>query len=534
MTIWSPSGRPARQDIEFSRQRSLNAGAMTGPNKHWLPQQHQSADAALLASNPDLLLARSRYLCDNDSLIYTIRERVVNHVMRNGAYPQFHFPASGKLPAQAVNTAWEEGFALWAEYFAHASGLWTYAMMQRIIVYTAFSDGDLFIKRSFDQSTPGVCPLRLSLLTIDHLDKSVNGRQSDGSLALRGVIYDPQGRFVGARIFPSDPALGGSVGQKSELVPADLLIHVAAPRHASQRRGRPDIVPVMQLARDLELYQHYTIQKAKFEASRVGALEGGTGRDVQGMFGSLAIPDPNGGGYNSAPAPSAGWPSSWSEDGVNGPGEVALGESIYTVLPEGAKHVDFANRTPSAQHEAFCKVNGRRIGLAAGTGDLLATGNYDGYSFAGARSEALDRTVDLFCKQFCFDDILFKKINAWYVDACMLYGTNPTPLADYYKSPQKYWIKVKTRWSGEQSMNRYQDMTAAKMAIESNISNAPAEAAVAGGDFYENVEENKRARLATAAADYEVLEAELKNAELVAKIKALTAGTAGTGANEQA
>jgi capsid protein len=531
MTIYSPSGRPARQDIDFSRQRSaLNAGAMTGPNKGWLPRQHQSADAALLASNPDLLLARSRYLCDNDPLIYTIRERVVNHVIRNGAYPQFHFPASGQMPGSEVNTEWEESFSLWAEYYAHASGLWTYAMMQRIIVSTVFADGEVLIKRSFDSSAAGICPLRLNVLTIDHLDKSVNGRQSDGSLALRGVIYDQQGRFVGARLFPSDPALGGAFGQKSELVPADLLIHVATPRHASQRRGRPDIVPVMQLARDLELYQHYTIQKAKREAWQVGALKGGTGRDVQGIYGGGSCTDPNTGGSLS-PVSTANWPPSNLADG----GEVMLGESIFTVVPHGAEFVDFANNTPSAQHEAFCKVNGRRIGLAAGTGDLLATGNYDGYSFAGARSEALDRTVDLFCKQFCFDDILFKKINAWYVDACMLYGTNPTPLADYYKSPQKYWIKVKTRWSGEQSMNRYQDMTAAKMAIESNISNAPAEAAVAGGDFYENVEENKRARLATAAADYEVLQAEVKNAELVAKIKALSAGTAGTGAkNEQA
>ena len=519
--IYAPSGRSARQEIEVERYRSapLSAGSLTGPNKYWQPHRSVSADSALMLSNPDLLLARSQFLCDNDPLIYTIRERVVNHEIRNGAYPQFHFPATASAPAREINSAWESDFELWAEYFCHYADLYTYTILQRSIDYTLFSDGELFVRFYYDQSVAGVCPLRLSLLTVDHVDRSVDGKQADGAMAVKGVVFDDRGRFIRAHLFPRPPS-AGDYGQKSEAVSADLLIHAYLPRHASQRRGRPASVPVMQLARDLDLYQDYTIQKAKFEASRAGYLEGGTAADLKGMFGGLSSPAPGTGVYSS-PAQPPSWPARWDGQSYDGPGDLVIGGLSYAVLPAGAKHVDIANRSPSAQHEAFVKVNGRRIGLAAGAGELLGTGNYTDYTFAAAKSEAGAQAVDFFCKQSVLDDMVFKKIHSKYIDTCMLFGVPSTPLPDYYKLPQRWWIKIKTQWPGERSLSRYQDITAAEKAIGSNISTYLAEAAVEGRDYYENVEENKKARLAQIAAEYEILLAEIVNAELVQKKNAL-------------
>lgn len=515
VNILAPSGQSARRELQL--RAALAAGSQVGDSKYWLPQQH-SADSAFLASSPEYILSRSRDIADNDPLIYTINERVVNHVIHTGVFPKFNFDhLPEKEDNDTLNKAWKQGFDLWAEYFCHKSNLWPLGIMQRRIFNTQRIDGSLFVGFSVDRTVPDVCPLRLSIYEIDHLDKSVNGPQKDGALAINGLVFDRDGEFVRAHLFPVNPHNNHfHTAQKSVAVPESDLIYTFFSRRAGQRLGRPVSVPIMSLARDLDEYQELVMKKVKHETSDGGWLEGGTSEDLEGM---------SGGPNQPALAPDGGdddWPVRWNEDGtVSGNTEIVQAGLMMRTLPSGAKIVRPQTSAPIAQHESFTDINANRIAVAGGAGGLLGTGNYNGISFSGAGHQKIDVGRDFECEQYEISKSLIRHIYNAYIHYSMLYGTAPKPeLPDYERLPQKYWMKVTPRFSREKYYNRGQEVRASTEAINSGLSNEEEEAAAGGLDYYENIEAQKRA----ARAKRELLKEQLENAKILAEIKGLETG----------
>ena len=514
--ILAPSGQSARRELHL--RAALAAGSKAGDSKYWLPTPH-SADSAFLASSPEYILSRSRDIADNDPLIHTINERVVNHVIHTGVFPKFNFDhLPDKEANDALNKAWKQEFDLWAEYFCHKQKLWPLGIMQRRIYNTQRIDGSLFIGFSVDKDSPaGVCPLRLSIYEIDHLDRSITGPQEDGTLAINGLVFDKDGVFVRAHLFPANPHNNHYyTAQKSVAVPADDLIYTFFSRRAGQRLGRPVTVPIMSLARDLDEYQELVMKKVKHETSDGGWLEGGTGEDLEGLSGGVS---------HSAEVVDDGgddWPVRWNADGtVSGTTEIVQAGLVMRTLPSGAKIVRPETSAPIAQHDKFTSQNARRIAVAAGAGELLGTGNYDGISFSGAGHQKIDQGHDFKCEQYEIDKLLVRHIFSRYIHYSILYGTAPKPeLPDYMRLPQRYWIKVTSRFSREKSLNRGQEVSASIDAINAGLSNEEEEAAAGGLDYYENIEAQKRA----TRKKRELLEEQLKNAKILAEIKALESG----------
>lgn len=518
--IIAPSGIDARTELFIRAARSargaaLTAGSLTNHNKYWQPEQH-GADSAWLSSHPDFIRSRSRDLCDNDPLIYTAQRGAVNHEIRTGVPTQFNFDIikDDQDRNDENNEAWERMHRTWANRFAHAQGLYSYWMMQRVIKDTLFSDGGIFIRRTLDDSEPAVCPLRLTLYEVDHLDSTFDGLQKDGNIAIRGMLFSLDGKWLGAYLLPYHPKSGWlAVGQQSSFISSDDLIYVFEPRRASQRLGRPATLPIAQLAHDLRSYQDIAMQKARFELSRGGWLKNAPP--------GTTLPAGIGEGLGTPSAGPSDYPTRLKESGVSGPTEVLVGGLQLGMLPEGTEWKEGKQLTPGPTHKEFVDLGGRRIGMAAGTGDLVATGNYTDYTFAGARSAALDAAVGFVCNQFVLDEQCFAKIDEWFIDACWLSGIDPGPgLPDYLVSPWEYYDRTTRQFPGERSMNRKQDMDAAETAVRNNFSSALKEAAVEGNDYHENVAENIRA----VRADRKLLEEKLKNAEIEAKIKKLEAG----------
>lgn len=513
--ILAPSGQPARR--ELSLRAALAAGSQVGDSKYWLPTQH-SADSAFLASSPEYILSRSRDIADNDPLIYTINERVVNHVIHTGVFPKFNFDhLPDKEDNDALNKTWKQDFDLWAEYFCHKQQLWPLGIMQRRIFNTQRIDGSVFIGFSVDRSVPDVCPLRLSIYEIDHLDKTVNGPQKDGTLAINGLVFDRDGVFIRAHLFPANPHNNHYYNaQKSVAVPADDLIYTFFSRRAGQRLGRPVSVPIMALARDLNEYQELVMKKVKHETSDGGWLEGGTGEDLEGMSGGANAP--------SQPVMDDGdnWPVRWNDDGtVSGNTEIVQAGLLMRTLPSGAKIVRPETSAPISQHESFTDNNSRRIAVAAGAGGLLGTGNYNNISFSGAGHQKIDQGRDFECEQYEISKSLIRHIFNKYVHYSVLYNTAPKPeLPDYERLPQKFWMKVTPRFSREKYYNRGQEVRASTEAINSGLSNEEEEAAAGGLDYYENIEAQKRA----ARAKRGLLEEQLENAKILAEIERLKSG----------
>ena len=86
--------------------------------------------------------------------------------------------------------------------------------------------------------------------------------------------------------------------------------------------------------------------------------------------------------------------------------------------------------------------------------------------------------------------------------------------------PQRYWIKVTSRFSREKYYNRGQEVRASVEAINSGLSNEEEEAAAGGLDYYENIEAQKRA----ARKKRELLEEQRENAKILAEIKSIESG----------
>jgi len=504
----------------LSPSAQLDAGSTDWRNLGFHPFS-SSADKQFFLSDPKLIVNRSRQLCANDPLLSSIQTRMANQQIRNGIQPQFKFKFSPKPDVNLTkNIKWLDSFLEWANgfdrnghFFADSAGIRSYWVIQHLMRSDKFSDGGMLVHRVYDDSIPGVCPLRLEVLEIDHIDSTRDGLHKDGSETVNGFKYSRAGKRLGVWLLPKHPSGNGlAPAEPSKFIKEADYIYYFRPRRSSQRIGRPETTPAIQLANDLHVYQDHTLQKSKLEAQDGGWIKNAPdGLDLTGMS------TPTGSRVTSPVAGDDYYPSAFEETGLAGTNTIQIGGLTVRAIPKGTDYVNNEQKNPGPQYQEFVKNNGRRVAVSSGVSDQIGTGNYSDTTFSGARSAALDQSIDFSVEQFFLGEMVLGKIHAWFVDSMVISGLEPVKLRNYMVAPWKYWLQIEPEFPGFRSFNRHQDMTASEKALEMHLSNVVVEAAVEGGNAYKNLEENTKFEQAKKA----FYEAQLENAKLAAEAESL-------------
>lgn len=470
LSILSPSGIPARQALAL---RDYVAGSAIGPNQNFRPRP-RSADFDIRRAVATIV-GRCRDQAKNNPSIAGAIRRIVNNAVRFGIRPQFQFKAAdGRLDSQG-NRAWETLFARWARY-ADATGKKSYWKMQRLGLAQMWPDGGFFLHRVFDDSIPGIPPLRLEMLERDHIDRTVDGPLSNGNTARGGREFDDMGRLVAIHLFRHHPGdyQAGRSSLRSERIPASELIDVYDQEWISQTMPVPWLAAVVIEAYNLSEFRDYAMIAAKLETAF-------------GMFIKSNYPDTGfpGIGLQQVPGQAAGseWPTTWA----NMPDYIEPGR--IQSIPYGTDIVFPGNQRPGPQYEPFVKESRRQQSVGFGMSYEAYANDYTDASYSSARSGSLEERLSYQGLQFFLDEEMNQKVAAWFVESAWIAGLNPTPMPGFRFDPYPYLEAVTPQNPGWTWVDPRADGQASELKIKNALSTHRREAAAQGIDWDESLAE---------------------------------------------
>jgi lambda family phage portal protein len=336
--------------------------------------------------NLRILRNRCRDLLRNEGWAINGIDGLVTALVGCGFRPKFDWASEGSF------SDWEERYS--------------FAGLQAKIVQTWKESGEVLIVRRINPKAAKVggrrvCPLQLLVLEPDFLDDWRDISLPDGGRIVQGVELNATGKIVAYWLFDRHPGDtmqahdANIVLQQSKRVPAENVIHLYRERRAGQRRGLPQLSPVILKLKDWGDYADAQLLRQKIAAAFAGFL------------------------YDPAVEPVT------ATEQAGGIDETTVQDVIpgsITKLPPG-KHIDFPN-TPQIQgYEEFSV--GTLLAVAAGIGipyELL-TGDFSRVNFASSRMAWLKFYADVDREQETIvEPLLFDPIWRWFEQAALLAG----------------------------------------------------------------------------------------------------------------
>lgn len=262
-------------DINFrvmTRHAGLDAGEM-GRRMRAVPSGSTTLNS-LIRSYGRTIVARSRYLCTNNSYAQLAKEEFISGMVGNGITPA---PTTKDIP---LKNNLIQVFNDWCDQ-ADADGLLDFYGIQAMVAGEVFEGGECFLRfRTRYPSDGFAIPFQLQVIPTEMLaveyNKIITPPSPNGNgLGRRiecGIEFDELNRRVAYHFYKVHPGtdlpFGLVLGQYNP-VPADEIIHVYKPIRAGQVRGVPFTLASMATLAILDLFDD-----AELERKRVAALFG--------------------------------------------------------------------------------------------------------------------------------------------------------------------------------------------------------------------------------------------------------------------
>lgn len=388
------------------------------------------------------VLARSRYLAENNPYAAAAKETFVSALVGSGIKP------SSLVKDAALKGQIQEAWLDWTDE-TDADGLTDLYGQQALIAAEMFEAGECFVRLRARRVEDGLTiPLQLQLLPAEMLDLADNRDLGFGRRIEMGIEFDALGRRVAYHFWRQHPAADQTFGIYATLktrVPAEEILHLFKPIKVGQIRGIPHTLSAIVTAAIMDAYDD-----AELERKRTAALFS--------AFITSASPEED---------PLAEAAATAEDMGVTG--GVAMEPGATVDLDPGqdikfAEPADVGGNYEAFQYRSLLRMAaGFGVPYAAMTGDLRQT-SY-GSIRAGLvefrrRIEAMQHAVMVF--QFC------RPIWQRFVrEAVLVNAISVTPSA-FVASMRSYWrvkwITPKWEW-----IDPLKDRQAEKLAVDSGF-----------------------------------------------------------------
>lgn len=354
---------------------SYAAGSRRGANRLWNPKNRTGDD--ILLKDWNLITARARDLERNSGHVSGALTKICNNVVGDcGIRPQVQLGDGTDKLDRKRNRAVEDIWKRWAEHPRV-----NFYEVQELTLRHSWIDGEclLHVYESPTLYRQGIVPMGIELLEADHLDSSVNGRQANGNMAIRGIEFDAEGFPVAYHLFTEHPGANASglrsfsLG-KSVRIDAERIIHPFMRTRASQTRGVSWLVSVIMEMHDFDEYQDSERIAARLTSAFGFFVESAHPEALSSIFGGQGLPN-----QAAGPSPLANVPM---------PTHVDTGR--IQQLPQGTKiHAEGFQR-PGSNYGAFTNVSLKGASAGFGMSYEAFSNDYSDASYSSARAATLE------------------------------------------------------------------------------------------------------------------------------------------------
>ncbi|WP_375610731.1 MULTISPECIES: phage portal protein [unclassified Bartonella] len=216
----------------------------------------------------DTIVARSRWLYDNESLYGSATEEWVSAAVSDGIKPYPRIEGFQEEKKKLLDLWWQ-----WVDEADYDEDANFYGL-QATIAREVFLTGECFVRLHYvDLYGRSGVPLQLQVYPTEMLDLTYNGPADiEGNYIRMGIEFNASGKRVAYHFWehhPYDdvPANMAFESQERVRVPAEMVIHIKERRIAGQLRGSPKITRSMTKIFQLESYDD-----AELDRKRTAAL----------------------------------------------------------------------------------------------------------------------------------------------------------------------------------------------------------------------------------------------------------------------
>ncbi|WP_375674236.1 MULTISPECIES: phage portal protein [unclassified Bartonella] len=216
----------------------------------------------------DTIVARSRWLYDNEALYGSATEEWVSAAVSDGIKPYPRIEGFQEEKKKLLDLWWQ-----WVDEADYDEDANFYGL-QATIAREVFLTGECFVRLHYvDLYGRSGVPLQLQVYPTEMLDLTYNGpAEIEGNYIRMGIEFNASGKRVAYHFWehhPYDdvPANMAFESQERVRVPAEMVIHIKERRIAGQLRGSPKITRAMTKIFQLESYDD-----AELDRKRTAAL----------------------------------------------------------------------------------------------------------------------------------------------------------------------------------------------------------------------------------------------------------------------
>lgn len=235
---------------------TLNTRAYDGANQKnisWFTNSGSSANAETLMSL-EILRSRARDLSRNNAYAARTITSIASNTIGTGIVHQF------KNFNQKVWKKWSESTD------CDADGLHTFSGLQNLIMREIAEAGECLVKKTYGTYNGKNIPLKLRVLSSEHLDMSKNGIFNGDNYISQGIEFNRAGKRVAYWIYPYHPENDLGWRNQSERVPENEIAHIFRCDRAGQSRGITWLSAVMMEFRNLDNYQAAELKRREVSA----------------------------------------------------------------------------------------------------------------------------------------------------------------------------------------------------------------------------------------------------------------------------
>ncbi|WP_375630410.1 MULTISPECIES: phage portal protein [unclassified Bartonella] len=314
----------------------------------------------------DTIVARSRWLYDNESLYGSATEEWVSATVSDGIKPYPRIEGFQEEKKKLLDLWWQ-----WVDEADYDEDANFYGL-QATIAREVFLTGECFVRLHYvDLYGRSGVPLQLQVYPTEMLDLTYNGPADiEGNYIRMGIEFNASGKRVAYHFWehhPYDdvPANMAFESQERVRVPAEMVIHIKERRIAGQLRGSPKITRAMTKIFQLESYDD-----AELDRKRTAALFAAFVKDNSPNVAKLSDNRDKNDVEEEYEAPA-----------------IALGASLY--LGEN-KEVTFSNPVEvGGSYEAFQFRNILKICAALNMPYAVVTGDVTRGNFSNVRTSII-------------------------------------------------------------------------------------------------------------------------------------------------
>ncbi|WP_375626886.1 phage portal protein [Bartonella sp. MU37NMGALS] len=216
----------------------------------------------------DTIVARSRWLYDNEALYGSATEEWVSAAVSDGIKPYPRIEGFQEEKKKLLDLWWQ-----WVDEADYDEDANFYGL-QATIAREVFLTGECFVRLHYvDLYGRSGVPIQLQVYPTEMLDLSYNGpAEIEGNYIRMGIEFSASGKRVAYHFWEHHPYddVPANIAFKSQeriRVPAEMILHIKERRIAGQLRGSPKITRCMTKIFQLESYDD-----AELDRKRTAAL----------------------------------------------------------------------------------------------------------------------------------------------------------------------------------------------------------------------------------------------------------------------